>query len=154
MTDNLSIYVGDSVRSTDPELPHHQGVVIHGPESRADGLYYHVRWFTPSNVVNTVTGEASDTLESFDPYERIAELESDARVAEVGQSFYELAVKERDYERHRRDKLQLRCDRLTHALNTVADLVGPEVDPHEDTTSGWMDELTSLRYEIQKALEV
>lgn len=75
-------------------------------------------------------------------------------MAAIDKAFYELAVKERDYERHKVDKLQLRNDRLTYALNAVADLVGPEVDPHEDTTSGWMDELTSLRYEIQKALEV
>lgn len=154
MADELSIYVGDSVRSTDPELPRHRGVVIHGPESRAEGLYYHVRWFAPSDALNSVTGESADSLESFDLHERLAQLESDAAVAEVNKAFYELAIKERDYERHKVDSLQLRNDRLTHALNVITDLVGPEIDPAEGTLDEFLDDVDQLRYDIQKALEV
>lgn len=150
----INIHVGDSVRSTEEGLAGYQGVVVNGPESREDGLYFSVRWFTPSDVVNSVTGENAAFLETFDPYAHIAQLESDLRVAEVDVAFGKVYVKERDFERHKVDKLQIRNDRLTHALNAVADLVGPEVDPSEGTLDEFLDEYDQLRYDIQKALEV
>lgn len=78
-------------------------------------------------------------------------IRKDADMGDIDKAFYELAIKERDYERHRNDKLQTRNNRLTHALNVIADLVGPEVDPDENPRY-YLDDFDQLRYEIQKAL--
>lgn len=81
--------------------------------------------------------------------------DQDDIVAEIDKAFYELAIKERDYERVRYDRVEgemrllvAQNRRLTDALNLIADLVGPEIDPDRIMD----DPVDQLLYDIQKAL--